>query len=346
MIFKVIEKKNLPRLYELLAGQAIIGPMLKGHDRDGAPLHDFAEITAFPELALDYGTTVHSAKRFVLPHQESLAAFTVAGRDWQERESPGPVPSLVFFGLHACDINALNKLDLVLAGGPYPDTRYQARRRSSFIIGLECRPTPRCFCHSMGTDSALRGYDMFLSDLGSTYFVEVLSATAFAYLSRLGCREPNSREHRLYRQRATEKRDLYTATVDTTDLTKILDLEFEARSWTQWGEKCLSCGTCAQVCPTCYCYGVEEQISLDLRSAEKSKSLHSCNLIDFATVAGGHNFRPESATRLKYRYYHKHRGFVEAFEEPLCVGCGRCSAACLADIAPPEVIASVRTGRT
>ncbi|MCK5544840.1 MAG: 4Fe-4S dicluster domain-containing protein, partial [Desulfobulbaceae bacterium] len=59
-------------------------------------------------------------------------------------------------------------------------------------------------------------------------------------------------------------------------------------------------------------------------------------------VAGGHNFRPESHVRLKYRYYHKHRGFVEAFEESLCVGCGRCGESCLAGITVPEVIASVR----
>ena len=81
---------------------------------------------------------------------------------------------------------------------------------------------------------------------------------------------------------------------------------------------------------------------LNLQEASKELRLHSCNLIDFARVAGGHNFRPESHTRLKYRFYHKHRGFVEAFEESLCVGCGRCGQACLADITVPAVIASVR----
>ena len=74
----------------------------------------------------------------------------------------------------------------------------------------------------------------------------------------------------------------------------------------------------------------------------KTKTLYSCNVVDFAEVAGGHNFRPERHTRLKYRYYHKHRGFVEAYEESLCVGCGRCGEACLAGITVPEVIASVR----
>ena len=61
-----------------------------------------------------------------------------------------------------------------------------------------------------------------------------------------------------------------------------------------------------------------------------------------AEVAGGHNFRPERSTRLKYRYYHKHRGFVEAYEESLCVGCGRCGDACLAGITVPDVISSIR----
>jgi len=130
--------------------------------------------------------------------------------------------------------------------------------------------------------------------------------------------------------------------VDTTDLTKILDMEFQSPVWKQWGDKCLGCGTCANVCPTCYCYGVEETVDVDLQHAKKIKSLYSCNIVDFAEVAGGHNFRPERSTRLKYRYYHKHRGFVEAYEESLCVGCGRCGEACLAGITVPEVIASVR----
>jgi Fe-S oxidoreductase len=87
---------------------------------------------------------------------------------------------------------------------------------------------------------------------------------------------------------------------------------------------------------------VEETVDVGLRKARKTKVLYSCNFVDFAEVAGGHNFRPERSSRLKYRYYHKHRGFVEAYEESLCVGCGRCGEACLAGITVPEVIASVR----
>jgi NAD-dependent dihydropyrimidine dehydrogenase PreA subunit len=95
-------------------------------------------------------------------------------------------------------------------------------------------------------------------------------------------------------------------------------------------------------CPTCYCYGVTERVSMDHRTATKQKQLYSCNCSDFAMVAGGHNFRPEREVRLKYRYYHQHRGFAEAYEEPMCVGCNRCGRVCLAGISPPEVIGDLQ----
>jgi ferredoxin len=118
----------------------------------------------------------------------------------------------------------------------------------------------------------------------------------------------------------------------------MMDLKFESEIWEKWGDKCLSCGSCAMVCPTCYCYGVEERVNMGFTCATKNRFLYSCNLLDFAEVAGGHNFRPEPHIRLKYRYYHQLRGFVEAYNQPLCVGCNRCGVACLAGINPKDVI--------
>jgi formate hydrogenlyase subunit 6/NADH:ubiquinone oxidoreductase subunit I len=342
MIFKVFPKKKLSRLYELLAVNTMVGPTLKGKDRNGKSLYDFDIINGFDELALDYTATIHSAKRFVLPYHETLSSFDIDKTTWEKHVDINVYTPLVFFGMHPCDINALNKLDMVLEGSVYPNPYYIGKRKNIFIIGLDCTPEPQCFCHSMGTDSAMHGFDMFLTDLGDKYFAEILSATAFDFLAQLKSKDPSKKDHQLYKQVNADKNKKFNANVETNDLTKILDLEFDSKAWDKWGDKCLSCGTCSNVCPTCYCYGVEESIELDLKSASKIRSLHSCNLLDFAKVSGGHNFRPEKSTRLKYRYYHKHRGFVEAFEESLCVGCGRCGQACLADITPPEVIASVR----
>ena len=344
MLFRVLAKDQLISLCDILAVNHIVGPVRKGTDRQGSPLYDFDFIYDFQELRLDYTATTHSLKRFILPPRETLCTFTLQQESWQKQVELNAYKPIVYFGLHACDINALNKLDKVLAGNVYPDPYYAAKRQNMFIIGIGCTPQPFCFCRSMGTDTALHGFDMFLTDLGDAWFVEIHSARAFEAVSGLQCREPGKREHQRLLEVTKERLRRFTCHVDTTDLTKILDLEFQADVWQQWGEKCLSCGTCASVCPTCYCYGIEEHVDPDLRHAAKIRHLYSCNLIDFAEVAGGHNFRPQAHDRLKYRYYHKHRGFVEAFEESLCVGCGRCGQACLAGITVPEVIASVRAG--
>ncbi len=343
MLFRVIDKPELRSLFDLLAdANTVVGPIEIGKDRHAKPLFAFDRVKEFSDLRLDYGTTKLPAKRYFLPYREELASFRVQDGDWTKTVDYNIDKPLVFFGLHACDINALNKLDKVLMGPVYPMPYYAAKRRNMFIIGTNCEPQPFCFCRSMGADTVHHGFDMNITDIGNKYFVEILSAEAYEIVKNLAATEPAETDHVQFMKTIAEKNRKFTARVDTTDLTKILDMEFQSPVWKQWGDKCLGCGTCANVCPTCYCYGVEEAVDPSLRKAVKTKTLYSCNVVDFAEVAGGHNFRPERSTRLKYRYYHKHRGFVEAYEESLCVGCGRCGEACLAEITVPEVIASVR----
>ncbi len=343
MLFRVFEKRDLPSLFELLANRnTVLGPVQKGVDRRGMPLYAYDRVTQFSELALGYTTTRSSAKRFFLPHHEDLATYRLSGRDWTREVDYHMDRPAVFFGLHACDINALNRLDKVLMLSEYPVPYYAAKRRNIFIIGVNCQPQPSCFCRSMGTDTAMHGFDLFLTDIGDKYFAEILSSEAYHLLKDIRTAEPAETDHERFVRVAAEKNERFTTHVDITDLCKILDMEFQSPVWKAWGDKCLGCGSCASVCPTCYCYGVEETVDPGLRLARKTRSLYSCTIVDFAEVAGGHNFRPERGTRLKYRYYHKHRGFVEAYEESLCVGCGRCGDVCLAGITVPEVIASVR----
>jgi sulfhydrogenase subunit beta (sulfur reductase) len=343
MLFRIINKNELKIFFEnLAANNLVVGPAETGVDKQGRPIFTFEKVEDFSRLRLDYTTTKLPAKRYFLPYHEDLATFAISGDDWNKTVDYHVTQPTILFGLHACDINALNKLDKVLLGGTYPMPYYAAKRKNMFIVGVDCSPQPYCFCRSMGADTAMHGFDLFLTDIGDRYFVEILSATAYQFIQSITGREPDETDFTLYRTTASEKNKRFTATVDTTDLTKILDMEFQSPVWKTWGDKCLGCGTCAGVCPTCYCYGVDETVNVNLREATKTKTLYSCNIIDFAEVAGHHNFRPERSSRLKYRYYHKHRGFVEAYEESLCVGCGRCGEACLAGITVPEVIASVR----
>jgi ferredoxin len=240
--------------------------------------------------------------------------------------------------MRACDINALRKLDEVMVKSVYPNPYYFARRRNTVIIGLDHEPLEDCFCHSVDADVALSGFDLFLTDIGEKYFVAINSDTGYMMMDRFGGQEVMEDDQREFKRVKQQIESKFKTQVDVHIVPELMDLEFESEVWQKWGDKCLSCGSCAMVCPTCYCYGIEEEVDLTFNCAKKCRTLYSCNLLDFAAVAGGHNFRPDPHIRLKYRYYHQFKGFVEAFNQSLCVGCNRCGVACLAGIHPKAVI--------
>jgi formate hydrogenlyase subunit 6/NADH:ubiquinone oxidoreductase subunit I len=190
----------------------------------------------------------------------------------------------------------------------------------------------------VGSNTVTHGFDLFLTDIGDRYFVKIGSDRAYNALQKIKVRDITPEDNERYLQARNRFEAGGETSVRMENLPNLLDIEFESDVWKKWGNRCLSCGACAMVCPTCYCYGVTEQISMDFTKSDKIKQLYSCNLVDFAKVAGGHNFRPESSTRLKYRFYHHHRGFEELFGQTMCVGCNRCGRACLAGINPVDVI--------
>ena len=232
MLFRVFEKDELKTLFTLLAAEShVIGPVKTGVDRNRKPLYAFEQVSDFSRMALDYTTTKLPAKRYFLPFREDLATFQFEGNDWQKNVEYHIDHPFVFFGLHACDINALNKLDKVLLGSVYPMPYYAAKRKNMFIIGLNCHPQPFCFCRSMGSDSVTHGFDLFLTDIGDRFFAEILTATAYNFLKTIKTFEPEEKDHVHYMKLITEKNNAFTAHVDTSDLAKILDMEFQSPVW-------------------------------------------------------------------------------------------------------------------
>jgi len=338
MLYRILPKDEWERLVEnMLQAGEVIGPKKINTNKDGKPVHQYLPVESFGEIDLEYETTEYSAKTYFLPFKETLSEYRFDEGDWHQEIKYRLQPRAIV-GLHACDINALLKLDKVFVHGLFPSPYYVSRRENTFIVGVDHDPCENGFCRSLGTDTVTHGFDLFLTDLGDRYFVAVGSDTAFTALQQVECRDIVEEDTQDYLEVRKRIADGFQTKIDANNLSNLLDIEFESDVWTRWGDKCLSCGSCAMVCPTCYCYGVTEHQSLDGTSATRVKQLHSCNFIDFARVAGGHNFRPGRATRLKYRYYHQHRGFAEAFEQPKCVGCNRCGNVCLAGINPPAVI--------
>ncbi len=342
MLFRVIGKKEFGVLINILIESIeVIAPRKVGQNVDGQPIHQFLPILDKSQIDLEYETTEYSAKTYFLPFNEKLSTFKYTDNSW-EQDIRYRIQPRVMLGLHTCDIAALLKLDKVFAKDFYPNPYYLSRRKNTFTIGISDSPCSSGFCRAVGADTLTHGFDLYLTDLQDRYFVKIGSERGFNLLKQVETLEVTDQDSQDYVEVLNKFEKDYQNIVNLEELPILLDLEFESEDWKKWGDKCLSCGSCSMVCPTCYCYGVQEEVAMDHSASTKVKKLYSCNILDFASVAGDHNFRPNQATRLKYRFYHQHRGFVESFGEPMCVGCNRCGKVCLAGINPVDVIKDLK----
>lgn len=342
MLFKTITKDNFKKFVSgIIEHNVTIAPGIKDKDSKGNPVYQFEEIHSFDEIILSYTKSYSSIKNFFLPFKENLSTFDFKKKDWTQNIEYTIAPRVIV-GVRACDIEGLLKLDNVLMKGSFPYPYYVARRKNTFLIGLDHEPEEDCFCRSLNTDVVTHGFDIFMTDIGDKYFLQINSSKAFNLLQNIELLDVKEDDQILFKKERERIQSMFKTKVEIAGLSSLMDIEFESDVWKKWGDKCLSCGSCAMVCPTCYCYSVNEHIDPSLKHASKERMLYSCNLVDFAEVAGGHNFRPKAESRLKYRYYHQHRGFVESYDEPKCVGCNRCGKACPAGINPVDVINDLR----
>jgi sulfhydrogenase subunit beta (sulfur reductase) len=287
------------------------------------------------------------ALRTILPFKKLLTRprFTMIERAalGPARESAdndaGPV---VLFGVHPCDIHALRILDMVHLSD-YEDAYYARNRAQLTVVGHGCMPDESCFCQSMGTASADEGFDLFLTGLEGRYLVTVCSARGDEIVrANASLFRPAGRQDvRDYLARMERRKQAFTLALDTTDLPYVLELKKDDPVWTELGKKCLCCGACSMVCPTCACFNVFDEVKPD-GGAERVRCWDACLYRDYAVVAGGHNFRASRAERVRNRYYHKQEAFVREYGVPSCVGCGRCIENCPTGINVVEVFQHVR----
>lgn len=332
-----MDKGRLPDLVSGLAREfEVIGPVAKGDRFVFAPVHEASE------LRLDYDTTLLPPKRWFFPPEEALMRFRVADNEVVD-DAVWANPR-VLFGLHPCDINGLLLMDNVF-NGKYVDPYYKARRDATLLVGVSCTPSDTCFCNAWSTDEVHWGFDIFLSDLGDRYFASVRTVKGAELLDRHVETRDITDEDTAEFQRAVKRfKKSFMHDLDTSQLPLLLDAKFDSPIWDELGKRCLSCGACSMVCPTCYCFDVRDDLDADQQMGTRVRKWDSCQFRQFAEVAHGENFRESRASRVKYRYYHKQWGYLSKFERVLCVGCGRCARACLAGISPMEVVSALESG--
>jgi ferredoxin len=263
------------------------------------PLHE----DQWPTAAL---TTLLPLKKLLLPPREELWKYDTGGF------APSPTAEhFAVIGVPFCDLQAARYLDQVFAD----DEVYKARRASSFLVGMPCEPGENCHCD--GNLMPLAG-DLFIGQER----VWALSPAGLAMLQACGC---NLSENFPLPWPEEIAARLHVVTE------KVFLASAEATVWSGEAQRCLSCGACSAVCPTCYCFDMLDDAALD-GSVTRSRTWDNCFFADHGRVAGGHDFRPDRVTRLRFRMEHKRLGFSSLRGQISCVGCGRCHKACPVDI--------------
>ena len=346
------ERKRLTPLDVRLIAKAeisvLVANLLPSHRVGGPMLWDgiatFGEIEQPDELTLTEGPTFASAKQFVFPAEETVLRYEFNGA--VSVEPVVAAPPTVVFGLHPCDLHALNFMDRAFGGGPWPspaDPNYEARRKSLVVIGLDCERLcdSQAFCRDMETLAAPeQGWDALMIDYGDAYVVEIATDAGQAVFDQ-ATTSPAPEDARTHvREMRMGREDAFPRQLERLlhDLPALLAANQEHAVWEEMGEKCLACSSCTAVCPTCFCFDTRERLRPDVSGGERCRIWDSCQLRTFALVAGGHNFRAERGERQRHFTMHKSRFILDDYGVPGCVGCGRCGRACPVDINQIEIL--------
>ena len=287
--------------------------------------------------------TVIPFKKLLLPPSFAMMRGGFGSNGRVELGSPKSAPcTQVLFGAHACDIHALKILDLLYLSG-FVDPYYAANREKLLVVGFGCWPDERCFCDSLETSTADDGFDLALTPLEGRYLVTVATSQGDDVVGANHelFEEATADDIREYLARLRDRRDAFQLQLDVADLPYVLEMKKDDPVWDELAGKCLCCGSCSMVCPTCSCFNVADRIEED-GTASRIRTWDSCLYRDYAVVAGGHNFRADRGDRVRTRYYHKQEAFVREFGMPSCVGCGRCIENCPTGIDVVEVFRHVR----
>ncbi len=361
-----IDRDGLDELFAALRrrGFELIGPTV----RDGAIVYDgIASSDDLPvgwtdeqdggsyrlarredEALFGYAVGPHSWKRYLHPPELTLwRARRGAGGELEVSEEAAEAPTYAFVGVRSCELHAIAIQDRVLMEGAYPDPFYAARREGAFILAVNCTVAGgTCFCVSMETGPKVgAGHDLALTEViegGDHYFVcEAGSERGAELLAELprapaGPDELAAAEAGVARAAANQGR-----VMETAGIKELLYDNLEHPRWDEVSERCLTCGNCTMVCPTCFCTSVEDSSDLAGEVAERTRHWDSCFTLDFSYVHGG-SVRSSSRSRYRQWMTHKLATWIDQFGSSGCVGCGRCITWCPVAIDITEEVAAIR----
>ncbi|MGZ8687101.1 MAG: 4Fe-4S dicluster domain-containing protein, partial [Gaiellaceae bacterium] len=299
------------------------------------------------EARFGFAVGPHSWKQFLFPARLRLWRGSRGDGALDVQAEPPPEQPYAFFGVRGCDLHAIGIQDRVLMGGRYVDHDYAARREGAFVVAVECgEPGGTCFCTSMGTGPGVdEGFDLRLTELlddGEHRFLVRVGTERGADVLQELAHSAASDEDRSAAAAVVERAaGRMGRTLETHDLRDLLLGNLEHERWNQVAERCLTCGNCTMVCPTCFCTEVEDVTDLSGDNAERWRNWDTCFSVEHGYVHGG-SVRQTARSRYRQWMTHKLATWHDQFDTSGCVGCGRCISWCPVGIDITEEVAAIR----
>lgn len=297
--------------------------------RKGRSSYAFAKVESAGDVVLNYPRTIHSVKKYFLPPREKLLSFNIHENSF---DVPEALPAnAIFLGVHSYDMQAVRRLDHNFSEGN-PERNYLARRQGAIFIGVSFKPDKYHFSASVGIGPFdMSGFDLFLSRIEEGYILSVKTSEGADLVSGFDMPEYGG----VAGTTTGFQQHVYAP---QSKLSLVFNQSYKNEIWDEVSVKCVGCGTCNLVCPTCYCFDVDDQVDITVTRGGRERTWDGCMIRDFSSVAGGEVFREKLSARQRHRVYRKFKYISDKTDEPWCVGCGRCTASCTAGISIVEIV--------
>jgi len=361
----VLERQHLQRLLDVLSkrGYRVLGPIV----RDRAIVYD--ELDSVADLPAGWtdeqnGGSYHLTKRtdnalfgyVVGPHSWKRFLLQPEIRLWQARRGETSIKMeerreetqrSAFIGVRSCELHAIAVQDKIFMAGEYVDPSYKSRRENLFIVAVNCgQAGGTCFCVSMKTGPKVTfGFDLAITEIVNTerhyFLVEAGTEIGTEVLREVPSREA-SQEEKAAAEATSEKCSKQMGrTLNTVEIKELLYRNYENPRWEDLASRCLTCGNCTMVCPTCFCTTMEDYTDLSGQLAERRRRMDVCFTMDFSYIHGG-SIRYSPKARYRQWMTHKLATWIDQFGVSGCVGCGRCITWCPVAIDITEEARAIR----
>ncbi|MFC1888440.1 4Fe-4S dicluster domain-containing protein [Thermodesulfobacteriota bacterium] len=285
----------------------------------------------------------NSIKEFFFPGTEKILRYRYEVNVPAIEDVEPDAPDTVILGARPCDAASLPIVEL-LWNWDTRDEFFNARRKNTVVVSLACREAPdeACFCTAVGlSPNAGEGSDILLHDVGDGLLAcEFLTPAGEALrevFAKFGDGETDNGAVEASRQSGD------ASLAGKTALDKVaswLEDHFEDPLWEEKAARCIGCGTCTFLCPTCHCFDIQDESAFD--SGARVKNWDACQFGLFTLHASGHNPRNTQPKRYRQRILHKYAIYPEKFGRTLCTGCGRCVAYCPVNLSLYDVVATIQ----